>query len=222
MVQIYERPQRQPGFGEQMGRGLGGLLGSALKGGVEGHIEKKQKEREDLSRREADESILKNYGINLSGIRDADERKTIISESLKGNRKIQEQQAKELKEVESKKRESQEYLDTISEIEELLPYAGAPIGKAFWAHFPWSKAAEKREEMDVLAFQLERYARAAHTKGALSTKVYNSLLSKLPDSTLSEAKNRGRLKGWKEAFSRGEVKKEPEKQERAPLESFLE
>ena len=219
MVQIIE--ENKPSFSQMIAKGLGGSIGSALQGGLEGHIEKREKEKQNALRSESNQQILKNYGIDLSGITDPKERQTFISESLKGERKRSELQSKENKDQQAKQKESEEFKELFSQIEDLIPYAGAPIGKALWSKFPWSKAAEKREEMDVLSFQLERYARAAHTKGALSTRVYESLLSKLPDSKLSEAKNRGRLKAWKSSLL-GNEEGSSSKSSRPPLESFLE
>lgn len=111
------------------------------------------------------------------------------------------------------------------DLEARLPYVGQsfPFTKTMFSKFPWSKASQEREFFDVTAFQLERYARAAHTKGAMSTKVYESLLSKLPDSKLSEAKNIGRIKAWQaELIKNKNIPENLEEliEDKPPLESF--
>jgi hypothetical protein len=70
MVQVLER---KPSFGEQMARGGGQALGSALTGGVEGYMQKKE-----------NEALKEQLGIDLAGINDPDMRKQIIGNMLKG------------------------------------------------------------------------------------------------------------------------------------------
>ncbi len=112
-------------------------------------------------------------------------------------------QDKKLEEAQNTLTEQEDWKEIFSDLDSKLEYVG---NRAFvkGGFLPYSKAAEEREAFDVAAFQIEKFARAAHTKGALSTKVYESLLSKLPDSSLSEAKNRGRIKEWKKQLLENE------------------
>lgn len=109
-------------------------------------------------------------------------------------------QQMKLQEMKQKKeQESANFLEwenTFSQLRDLIPSTGK------FPAFPWSDKAANREKFDVLAFQLERYARAAHTKGALSTKIYQSLLSKLPNANATEEQNRGRIEAWEDALLR--------------------
>ena len=139
----------------------------------------------------------------------------------------QKQQSKLEAEMEKKLQEREDWENTFDTLEKNLDYTGAATpGKAFFKHFPASKAAQKNEEFDVAAFQLERYARAEHTKGTLSKAVYESLLSKLPDSKLSNSRNRGRINEWKKVILKNQEKQESGKKNKKKrsqsLDSFYE
>ena len=123
-------------------------------------------------------------------------------EGLRQNQKNQQLQQKEQAKQAEEQKAQAEWQDIFKNLEENNE-SGAlqiPFFKSMLGWIDWDKLQENREAFDVMAFQLERYARAAHTKGALSTKVYQSLLSKLPGSKYSQSQNRGRVKAWKEVL----------------------
>ena len=229
MVHILESV---PGFGSSLGKAIGGGFGQGMSKGME-YAQKLglEKQKYDLETKKKLEAMLsenkalqEKYGIDLTGVTEPSTRKAIISSEMK---KSEESKEKKLKEGE----EQEGWERVFSSLEENLPYTGAtlPFTKAFMGKIPWSEAAERRENFDVTAFQLERHARQAHTKGAMGEKVYKSLLSKLPDASLSEAQNRGRIKAWKDELLKAKKKeiqmgkegKETNKITPAIVDSFL-
>lgn len=204
MVQTIERA---PSFGTQLAQTLGQAAGNI----GQGFIQRRNNQ--------ADDRILSEFGNNpnltpLQQIQSfaklSKDKQQSLSPLLgqyiktQGQQQVEgsKQQLKQQEEASKSSEEQKEWGQVFNTLDEGLPYVGSaiPFTKSMLAHFPWSKAAEQRELYDVTAFQLERYARGAHTKGTMSTQIYNSLLSKLPDSKLSEAANRGRIKGWKNAL----------------------
>lgn len=221
MPQIQEL-MGAPSFGGELGKALGGGVGQGISQGLQQSLASFNQQKKSRSALEGLKPLFKQAGIELSP---EDEEMFVnsgidpqIAANLAGNiyKQKSAQQAEQQKltreREETTKKETEEQRDwenTFQTLEDKLPYVGAPIGKAFLKNIPWSKAAEEREAYDVAAFQLERYARNAHTKGTLSKGVYESLLSKLPSSKLSQAQNRGRIKEWKKVLvKKGDLPKD--------------
>ena len=142
-----------------------------------------------------------------------------MSQAQKFAHEIQLQETKQKKDQQAA--DTLEWENTLGQLKDLNSVTGLIPA------FPWSSKAQQREKYDVLAFQLERYARAAHTKGALSARVYNSLLSKLPSSSATPEQNAGRIEAWEDALLRKggkaveEEGKEPVETEAKGEEKFL-
>ncbi len=199
MVQIIDR---SPSFGSQLAQ----VLGQAGVNVAEGFAQRRSNQ--------ADERILQEFGNNpnltplqqIQAFAKLSPNKQQALSPLFGqymktqgvqqvaNQKAQQEQSEKLKQQEQ---EQAEWKAVFDRLDKNLEYTGL---KAFTpaASLPFTKTAQHREEFDVDAFQLERFARIAHTKGAMSTKIYESLLNKIPQAGLTKAQNRGRIKAWKD------------------------
>jgi len=195
--------EEQPTFAQKLTKGLP----EAAAYGAQAIPQLMQQQKQAQSRNKFYQDLT---GYDISGLSAEDQSKFAqqfmknqesFAKRMQRSQETKEQEERLLKEQKVKEeQERAEWQGVFKDLREGLPYVGMPIGKAFAKNIPFSKAAKEREKFDVTAFQLERFARAAHTKGALSTKVYQSLLSKLPDSKLSEAKNLGRIEAWEKAL----------------------
>lgn len=212
MPQIQVLP-KVAGFGERLGQALGGGIGEGISQRLQQYHQQKQNKqtlqglRPFLEQMEfTPEQISQFEESGLPAQVAAPLIGQIGKQFATQRMALQKQQQETSEKLATEQEQQEEWQDLFKSLREKIPYVGAPVGKAFLAHIPTSEAAKQREKYDVLAFQLERYARAQHTKGALSTKVYQSLLSKLPDSKLSEKQNLGRIEAWEESLLKNKGK----------------
>lgn len=214
MVQIIQE-KRQPSFLERIGPVFQQTLPQAfteVMGAREENKALKELTGQDLSGLSPD--LKKLYLEKFMSQKKASPFSDMISAKIQAGQPLTPEEQKTLAytepkaaksyfEAEERLGEAKSWKGVISGLKNKLKSVGptAPFLKGKFA-FRRSKTAKEREAFDVLAFQLERYARAAHTKGPLAFQTYQSLLSKLPSSKLTEAENEGRIEEWERALAK--------------------
>lgn len=82
MVQILDRPERQPTLGEKFGRAFSSASQAAATQ-IPEMLMQKQAQQGQMQAEEQENEALRRMGVDLSGIRNPDARKAILAEHLK-------------------------------------------------------------------------------------------------------------------------------------------
>lgn len=190
-------------YAQQIGQGLGGGLSQGLTTALNQMFEQKQR-RQQL---QGLAPIFEQFGLPQEGVNALLESglDPKIIASMAGQLGQQQarlgvqQEKQRIKEQESIGK-GQTILDITKEMESLHPYTGEHkvpfFPKSFLGAGPIPlnrESAEKRNQYDTMALSLEGFLRDMTTKGQLPQKTFQTLLERLPHSSLSDRENQGRL-----------------------------
>lgn len=201
-IQLLQRPEEKPSFGQRLAAGLGGGISEGLGQALSQMMENKKrtKQLEGLA------PIFEQLGIPKEGVQqliasglDPKDVAALAGQLGQQQAKMQQQKMKVQQELQEKERKDQGMISTLDEMEGLLEYTGEhkiPGFKSFLGAGPMPlnrTAVEKRDQFDTMAITLEGFLRDLTTKGALPQKTFQTLLSRLPNSELSDRQNKGRI-----------------------------
>lgn len=204
---IFNKGQPQQNIPDQMSEG-GGFDASnipdeviALAASEDPNVARSLQHAKDVAIREKREQEKLNYQKEQDLLRHEKEEKEFAFKKNKPSA------AEEQEKVHNREllRKKIGYEKTLKELEDMLPYTGAtfiPGTKSFAGKRANRGAVQKRSEFDVLAFSLEGFLREMATKGTLPQGTFQTLLSKLPSSTLSERENKGRISAIRKIVNR--------------------
>lgn len=201
-IQLLQRPEQKPSFSQQLGAGLGGGISQGLSQALSQMMEQKKQTRQ----LEGLAPIFEQLGIPKEGVQqliasglDPKDAAHLAGQLGQQQAKMQQQQATVQQKQQEKEQKDQGMLSVLDELETILPYTGEhkiPGFKSFLGAGPIPLnrgAVEKRNQFDTMAITLEGFLRDLTTKGTLPQKTFEALLSRLPDSSLSERQNKGRI-----------------------------
>lgn len=137
------------------------------------------------------------------------------------------QEHKQNLESQAKQREEQESREHVGGILDELEANKGYVGST---KVPWSKsfqgqkgglnrkAVQMRKYIDTLAFDIERILRKENTKGTLGKQIFDTLMSKIPNSEDSEREFQGKIDGFRESLQKLPAKQRKELEKRLDMQ----
>ena len=188
-----------PSFGGQLGQSLGTGLSQGISGALTQILQQKQ-QRKAL---EGLRPIFEQAGFSPEEFQTIAQSGLSPEQSLLALRTMGTAQKGQIKEQEQQ-RKSQSLLGTVDEMRKITEegYTGGQFGTKTFGGPLRRKAVQERNKFDTYAITLEGFLRDLTTKGTLPQKTFQELLSRLPNSKLSDRENIGRLDAIEDVIKR--------------------